>query len=162
MSGAQTAPAVARNRDPILAVLRRVLPPRGMVLEIASGTGEHAVHLAAGLPGITWQPTDPDSAALRSIAAWRETARLPNLLAPLQLDVTAPVWPIQAADAMVCINMIHISPWRAAEALMAGAERVLESGGVLFLYGAVYTPPRPTRRSTPVCAPAIRNGACAI
>ena len=135
MSDAQTAPAVARNRDPILAVLRRVLPARGMVLEIASGTGEHAVHFAAALPDIDWQPTDPDAAALRSIAAWREAARLPNVLAPLQLDVTSPVWPVQQTDAMVCINMIHISPWRAAEALMSGAERVLASGGVLFLYG---------------------------
>ena len=134
-SGAQTAPAVARNRDPILAVLRRVLPARGLVLEIASGTGEHAVHFAAGLPGVIWQPTDPDAVALRSIAAWRETARLPNVLGPIQLDVTAPTWPVQQADAMVCINMIHISPWRAAEALMSGAERVLASGGVLFLYG---------------------------
>ena len=135
MTGAQTAPAVARNRDPILAVLRRVLPPQGTVLEIASGTGEHAVHFAGALPGMTWQPTDPDAAALRSIAAWRETARLPNLLAPLALDVTSAVWPVQRADAMACINMIHISPWRAAEALMAGAAKVLAPGGVLFLYG---------------------------
>lgn len=135
MSDAQTAPAVARNRDPIMAVLRRVLPAQGTVLEIASGTGEHAVHFAAGLPGIAWQPTDPDAGALRSIVAWRETARLPNVLAPLQLDVTLSVWPVSQADAMVCINMIHISPWRAAEALMAGARRVLASGRVLFLYG---------------------------
>ena len=135
VSGAQTAPAVARNRDPILAVLRRVLPAQGTVLEIASGTGEHAVHFAGALPGMTWQPTDPDMVALRSIAAWRETARLPNLLAPLVLDVTSAVWPVQRADAMVCINMIHISPWRAAEALMAGAARLLAPGGVLFLYG---------------------------
>ncbi len=135
VTGAQTAPAVARNRDPILAVLRRVLPPQGTVLEIASGTGEHAVHFAAGLPGVTWQPTDQDAAALRSIAAWRETARLPNVLAPLELDVTSPVWSVQRADAVVCINMIHISPWRATEALMAGAARVLAPDGVLFLYG---------------------------
>ncbi len=135
MSDAQTAPAVARNRDPILAVLRRVLPAQGTVLEIASGTGEHAVHFAAALPDIDWQPSDPDAAALRSIVAWREAARLPNVLAPLLLDVTSPVWPVQQTDAMVCINMIHISPWRAAEALMAGAGRVLESGGMLFLYG---------------------------
>jgi hypothetical protein len=135
VSDAQTAPAVARNRDPILAVLRRVLPARGTVLEIASGTGEHAVHFAAALPDIDWQPSDPDAAALRSIVAWREAARLPNVLAPLLLDVTSPVWPVQQTDAMVCINMIHISPWRAAEALMAGAGRVLESGGMLFLYG---------------------------
>lgn len=135
MSGAQTAPAVARNRDPILAVLRRVLPMRGLVLEIASGTGEHAVHFAAALPGITWQPTDRDTDALRSIAAWRASTGLPNVLAPLELDVASPAWPGERADALVCINMIHISPWRAAEALMAGAGRMLPSGGVLFLYG---------------------------
>ena len=116
-------------------MLRRVFPAQGTVLEIASGTGEHAVHFAAALPDIDWQPSDPDAAALRSIVAWREAARLPNVLAPLLLDVTSPVWPVQQTDAMVCINMIHISPWRAAEALMAGAGRVLESGGVLFLYG---------------------------
>ena len=146
-SGAQTAPAVARNRDPILAVLRRVLPAQGTVLEIASGTGEHAVHFAGALPGMTWQPTDPDVAALRSIAAWRETARLPNLLAPLELDVTSAVWPVQRADAMVCINMIHISPWRAAEELMAGAARVLAPGGVLFLYGPYKEGDAPTAPS---------------
>jgi SAM-dependent methyltransferase len=135
VNNALTVPAVARNRDPILAVLRRVLPARGVVLEIASGTGEHAVHFAAALPGLIWQPTDCDLEALRSIAAWRETARLPNLLAPLELDVTSPVWLVRRADAVVCINMIHISPWRAAEGLMAGAARVLAPGGVLFLYG---------------------------
>lgn len=134
MSGARTAPAVARNRDPILDVLRRVLPPSGVVLEIASGTGEHAVHFARGLPGVTWQPSDQDDAALRSIAAWREAESLPNLLAPLRLDVTSS-WPVQRADTVVCINMIHISPWRSAQALVAGAARVLPAGGVLFLYG---------------------------
>jgi len=132
---ARAAPAVARNRDPILNVLRRVLSARGLVLEIASGTGEHAVHFAGALPGIVWQPTDPDAAALRSIAAWREQTRLPNLRPPLEFDVTASTWPVERADAVVCINMIHISPWRSAEGLMAGAGRVLGPGGVLFLYG---------------------------
>ena len=135
MSEARAAPAVARNRDPILQVLRRVLPAHGLVLEIASGTGEHAVHFAGALPGIVWQPTDPDAAALRSIAAWREQAGLPNLRPPLEFDVTASTWPVERADAVVCINMIHISPWRSAEGLMAGAGRVLGPGGVLFLYG---------------------------
>ena len=134
MSEALTAPAVARNRDHILAVLRRVLPAQGTVLEIASGSGEHAVHFAGALSDITWQPTDQDAAALRSIAAWRESARLPNLLAPLELDVPR-AWPIARADAIVCINMIHISPWRSSEALMAGAATVLSPDGVLFLYG---------------------------
>lgn len=135
MSEARAAPAVARNRDPILNVLRRVLPARGLVLEIASGTGEHAVYFAGALPGIIWQPTDPDAAALRSIAAWRDQAGLPNLRPPLEFDVTASTWPVERADAVVCINMIHISPWRSAEGLMTGAGRVLGSGGVLFLYG---------------------------
>jgi hypothetical protein len=134
VTGAQTAPAVARNRDPILVVLRRVLPAQGAVLEIASGTGEHAVHFAAALPGLIWQPTDRDPDARRSIEAWRDRTRLPNLLPPLEFDVTA-AWPVERVDAIVCINMIHISPWRATQGLMAGAEKVLPTGGVLFLYG---------------------------
>lgn len=128
-------PAVLRNRDPILAVLRETLPPHGSVLEIASGSGGHAAYFAARLPEIAWQPTDADPAALASIAAQREAARLPNLLAPLALDVHSPRWPIDAADAVVAINMIHISPWSASEALIAGAARVLTPGGVLYLYG---------------------------
>jgi hypothetical protein len=129
------APAVGRNRDPILAVLRRVLPARGTVLEIASGTGEHAVHFAAGLPDLTWQPTDCDPDALRSIRAYRAATQLPNLLAPIELDASAPTWPIAHADAVVSINMIHIAPWTAAEGLMAGAGRLLTSGSTLYLYG---------------------------
>jgi SAM-dependent methyltransferase len=132
---ALTSPAVARNRDPILAVLRRVLPARGTVLEIASGTGEHAVHFATGLPHLTLQPTDPDTDALASIAAHRASAQLPNLLAPLVLDACAPSWPVTRADAVVAINMIHIAPWSAAEGLMAGAGRLLAPGGVPYLYG---------------------------
>jgi len=132
---AQTSPAVARNRDPILAVLRRVLPARGTVLEIASGTGEHAVHFAAGLPQLVWQPTDLDASALRSIAAYRRPAQLPNLVAPLELNAASLVWPVTSADAVVSINMIHIAPWSAAEGLMAGSARLLTDGGVLYLYG---------------------------
>jgi Protein of unknown function (DUF938) len=132
---ALSSPAVARNRDFILAVLRRVLPERGVVLEIASGSGEHAVHFAAALPDLTWQPTDPDPQARDSIAAYRAAAQLPNLLPPLALDATSPTWSVTQADAMVSINMIHIAPWVAAEGLMAGAERLLPAGGVLFLYG---------------------------
>jgi SAM-dependent methyltransferase len=135
IEGALASPAVARNRDPILAVLRRVLPARGTVLEIASGTGEHAVHFAAGLPHLTWQPTDPDTDALASIAAHRASAQLPNLLAPLVLDACAPTWPVTRADAVVAINMIHIAPWSAAKGLLAGAGRLLAPGGVLYLYG---------------------------
>ena len=133
--GARTAPAVARNRDPILAVLQRFFPVRGFVLEIASGTGEHAVHFAKGLPGMTWQPSDPDPESLASIVAHRASVKLSNLLPPLELDVTAPQWPVTQADAIVAINMIHIAPWAASEGLMAGAERVLPAGGVLYLYG---------------------------
>ncbi|MGH6770974.1 MAG: DUF938 domain-containing protein [Xanthobacteraceae bacterium] len=134
-SAAQTAPAVARNRDPILAVLRRVMPVQGTVIEIASGTGEHAVHFAAGLPALAWQPTDRDAEALRSISAHREAAQLRNLLPPLALDVCQRPWPVERADAVVSINMIHIAPWQAAEGLMTGAGRLLAPGSILYLYG---------------------------
>jgi hypothetical protein len=133
---ALTSPSVVRNRDPILSVLRRVLPPAGQVLEIASGTGEHAVHFAAALPHLTWQPTDREEQALESIAAHRAASALPNLLAPLILDAAAPEWPVEQADAIVAINMVHISPWQATQGLMAGSGRVLPRGGVLYLYGA--------------------------
>ncbi|MEZ0172274.1 DUF938 domain-containing protein [Microvirga sp. TS319] len=135
-TGALTAPSAARNRDPILAVLQRFLPPTGTVLEIASGTGEHAVYFAGALPNLTWQPTDRDERALSSIAAHRAVAGLPNLLAPLPLDAAAAGWPVERADAIVAINMVHISPWRATQGLMAGAGRVLPVGGMLYLYGA--------------------------
>jgi hypothetical protein len=127
--------AVARNREPILAILRRVLPAHGLVLEIASGTGEHAVHFATGLPHLDWQPTDRDADARQSIAAHRALARLPNLLAPLELDASARSWPVARADAVVAINMIHIAPWTATQGLMAGSGRALPPGGVLYLYG---------------------------
>ena len=129
------APAVARNREPILAVLRRVLPPHGLVLEVASGSGEHAAFFAAALPQLTWQPTDPDPRARASIAAFCAASGPPNLLPPLALDAAAPDWPVTVAAAVVCINMIHIAPWSACEGLMAGTARVLPPGGVLYLYG---------------------------
>lgn len=129
------APAAERNRDAILAVLHRVLPPTGLVLEIASGTGQHAVHFAAALPGLTWQPSDPDAGARASIAAWTAHAGLRNVCAPLALDVMQAPWPVRRADAVVCINMIHIAPWAAAQALIEGAGQVLGEGGVLYLYG---------------------------
>ena len=134
-SDALVAPAVARNREPILAVLRRVLPTEGTVLEIASGSGEHAVYFAAGLPNLTWQPSDADPIALKSISAHRDAAALANLVPPIELDVQAISWPVDHADAIVCINMLHIAPWSAAEGLMAGAGRVLPATGVLYLYG---------------------------
>jgi SAM-dependent methyltransferase len=133
--GTQTSPSVARNRDPILNVLRRVLPAQGTVLEIASGTGEHIVHFAAALPGLIWQPTERDTFALRSIKAYRTGSGLKNILPPLELDAASKTWPLASADAVVAINMIHIAPWSAAEGLFAGAERVMQPGGVLYLYG---------------------------
>ncbi|SAK86836.1 SAM-dependent methyltransferase [Caballeronia catudaia] len=129
------APAAERNRDAILSVLARVLPPDGIVLEIASGTGQHAVHCASALPGIVWQPSDPDADARNSIAAWRAHAGLANLNAPLALDVTDDDWGIANVAAIVCINMIHIAPWEAAEGLFRGAGARLSAGGVMVLYG---------------------------
>lgn len=131
----QHAPATQRNRDPILAVLREELPDVGLVLEVASGSGEHAVHFARALPHLTWQPTDPSTEALASIAAWRGAEGSPNLLAPLELDAASDQWPLDMADAIVCINMVHISPWQATEGLMRGAGRVLPQGAPLILYG---------------------------
>jgi cyclopropane fatty-acyl-phospholipid synthase-like methyltransferase len=130
----QHAPATERNREPIREVLARELPATGTVLEIASGSGEHAVHFARAFPDLTWQPSDPDPTARASIEAWRADAGLPNLAAPLALDVTAP-WPIDRADAIVCINMIHISPWESSLALFAGAAAILPEGGLLYTYG---------------------------
>ena len=128
-------PHVARNREPILDVLRRVLPARGLVLEVASGSGEHAAFFANGLRSVSWQPSDMDAKALASVAAFQANSGAPNLLAPLRLDVTAAQWPIERADAIVNCNMIHISPWAACEGLIAGAERILPVGGILYLYG---------------------------
>ena len=129
------APAAGRNREPIAAVLTEDLPQAGLVLEVASGTGEHAVHFARTFPDLAWQPSDPDPEARASIAAWREEAALPNLLPPLALDAAAPDWPIAGADAVVCINMVHISPPRATEGLVTGAARLLTAGAPLILYG---------------------------
>ena len=129
------APAVARNKAAITEVLARHLPASGLVLEIASGSGEHALHFAAHFPALSFQPTDPDAAALASIAAWRGEALLANLLAPLMLNVMADDWPVLKADSVVSINMIHIAPWGATVALMQGAARILPPDGTLFLYG---------------------------
>ncbi|MCJ2035671.1 DUF938 domain-containing protein [Methylobacterium sp. J-068] len=133
---ALTAPAVARNRAAILAVLRENLPASGTVLEVASGSGEHAVHFASALTELTWRPSDPEPAHRRSIEAHRAAAGLTNVLPPLDLDVTAPTWPIDRADAILCINMIHIAPWAATPGLMTQAGRILPAGGPLVLYGA--------------------------
>ncbi|MDR6391241.1 DUF938 domain-containing protein [Paraburkholderia phenoliruptrix] len=131
----QRSPSAERNREPILAVLRAVLPATGRVLEIASGTGQHALCFAGALPGLDWQPSDADEAARESIAAWITQDAPPNVRAPLALDVHEADWGVGTVDAVVCINMIHIAPWSAAESLVAGASRHLRDGGVLYLYG---------------------------
>lgn len=132
----RTAPHVSRNAQPIADVLRGMLPDEGLVLEIASGSGEHALHFAHAFPRMTFQPTDPDPAALASIEAWQESEGPLNLLSPLQLDAAAAEWPVDRADAILCINMVHISPWSATEGLMRGVGRLLAPGAPLYLYGA--------------------------
>ena len=129
------APAAARNRQPILDVLMPLLPSRGLVLEVASGTGEHVVHLAQACPALAFQPSDPDPSHRGSIDAWSAALGLANVRPAVALDTTAETWPIEAADALLCMNMIHIAPWAAAEGLMRGAGRVLPPGGLLYLYG---------------------------
>ncbi|HLT31338.1 MAG TPA: DUF938 domain-containing protein [Myxococcaceae bacterium] len=129
------APATERNREPILGVLRQVLPPTGRVLEIASGTGEHAVFFAAALPELTFQPSDISEDALESIRAWIAVSGLSNVLPPVILDTSREPWPVQQADALLCSNMIHIAPWTAAEGLFRGAARILPVGAPLILYG---------------------------
>jgi len=129
------APSAQRNRDPILEVLRRVLPTSGTVLEIASGSGEHVIHFARALPDLTFQPSDMSVESLKSVAAWVASSGVPNILPPLHLDVTQDIWPVGAVQAVLCINMIHISPWASTEALIAGAAERLAPGGVLYLYG---------------------------
>jgi Protein of unknown function (DUF938) len=140
------APSAARNRDPILEVLRRHMPDAGLVLEIASGTGEHAIHFAQRLgPQLVFQTSDPDAEARSSIEAWVQEAGLPNVRPPLALDVTEPNWwrahglldgtTTPSLTALLCINMIHIAPWQAAVGLMTGAGHLLASGGLVILYG---------------------------
>ncbi|HEY1223671.1 MAG TPA: DUF938 domain-containing protein [Brevundimonas sp.] len=136
-AGALSSPAARRNAEPILNVLRAHLPARGRVLEIAAGSGEHAVAFAAALPGLDWTPSDPSADARASIAAWRAEAALPNLQAPLALDMLDPAtWPAGPFSTIYCANMIHISPWAATTGLMTLAGQVLTNpGGLLVLYG---------------------------
>ena len=130
------APAAARNRQPISDVMRRHLPQRGRVLEVASGTGEHVTFLAQSSdPSLIFQPSDPDPAARDSIDAWTAALDLANVLPAVSLDAASPEWPVTAADAVLCINMIHIAPWSATEGLVGGAANILPAGGVLYLYG---------------------------
>ncbi len=129
------APATQRNRDAITAVLRTVLPSSGVVLEVASGSGEHVVHFAREFAGLNWVPSDPDAEARGSVVAWVQEASLTNIAAPLALDAAAELWPITHADAIVCINMVHISPWESTVGLLRGAANLLPEGGPLYLYG---------------------------
>jgi hypothetical protein len=131
----RSSPSALRNRDPILDILRTVLPPEGEIVEIASGSGEHVIHFAAHLPALTWQPTDPSAEARASIAAWSAAEGLANIRPPLDLDASAARWPIDRADAILAINMVHISPWAATEGLLRGAAARLSIGAPLFLYG---------------------------
>lgn len=130
-----TYPAPERNKGVILEVLRGALPTRGRVLEIASGTGQHVVHFAAALPQLQWLPSDPEAAHRESIQARIRQSNLSNVAAPLALDVLDATWPVDHADAVVCINMIHIAPWEAALALLREGARLLPAGGLLYLYG---------------------------
>ena len=134
----QSAPSAVRNREPILAVLRERLAPSGLLLEIASGTGEHAVHMAAALPGWQWQPSEADPTMVPSIDAWRLESGLVNVHPARVVDVSAPGWThafTHGFDALFCANMIHIAPWSAAQGLFAGAAQLLRAGGCMFTYG---------------------------
>lgn len=130
-----SSPSALRNRDSILDVLREILPPSGHVLEIASGSGEHILHFARYLLHHSWQPSDPSPDARASIAAWIAAENAANVAAPLAIDAAASSWPVRSADAIIAINMVHISPWRATKGLMHGAGRLLPRGGPLLLYG---------------------------
>jgi hypothetical protein len=142
------SPACERNREPILRVLEETLPAEGLVLEIASGTGMHAVYFARHLSSIAWQPSDADDASLASIEAWRRAEPSENLRAPIRLDVLALPWPIERADAIFNANMIHISPWETTLALFDGAARVLSGEGApLILYGPFLRDGRHTAES---------------
>ena len=141
-------PATRRNRGPILEVLRLFTPPEGVVLEIASGSGEHVCWFARQLPGPHWQPSDGDPDCLASIEAWRQDEGLADrIMPPIRLDVTAQPWPLDRADAVFCANMLHIAPWEAAEGLMAGAGRILPAGGHLIVYGPILIDGRHTAPS---------------
>jgi hypothetical protein len=134
-SGKWSIPAAERNKDPILGVLARVLPSRGLVLEVASGTGQHVMHFAEALSDLTWQPSDPDAELRESIALRVREEQRANVNSAIGLDVTKLPWPLQTADAVVAINLIHVAPWSATLALFEGAKALLSTEHVLFLYG---------------------------
>jgi len=128
-------PATERNREPILDVLKTVMPDQGHILELASGSGEHVIHFAGYFKALTWQPSDLEDEALKSIQSWIQHKELSNVHPPLKLNTTEPQWPLETADAILCINMIHISPWQATIGLMDKASKLLPKGGFLYLYG---------------------------
>ena len=145
-----------RNRRPILNLLERVLPKTGLVLEIASGSGQHVVHFAQALKGLSWQPTDMDAGCRRSISGWLATAELANVRQPLDLDVRALPWRVPTLDAIVCLNLIHIAPWSVATALFAGAGLALRETGLLYLYGPYSVQGRHTALSNAAFDSALR------
>ena len=126
---------VERNKEPILDLLKRVLPHTGLILEIGSGTGQHVAHFAKALPELTWQPSDPDDELRDSIRSWTKSENLDNVRAPIDLEVCRFPWPVTRADAVLSVNMIHVAPWAATQALFSGAKSVLDRGGLLVLYG---------------------------
>jgi len=134
----QHAPATQRNREPIAQVLANELPESGCVLEVAAGTGEHAMFFARRFPTLEWLPSDPSEEALASIAAYREEYPADNLAEPVKLDASSRDWPVESAEAILCVNMVHISPWEASTGLFDGAARLLEKGAPLILYGPYF------------------------
>ncbi len=129
------SPSTERNRCHILPILQRALPDTASVLEVGSGTGEHAVYFCAHMPGLHWQPTEGDPAAIDSITAWISHSGLSNIEAPLELELNSEAWPVQHADAVVAINVLHYSPWSSTAALFRGAARMLPKGGIVYCYG---------------------------
>jgi hypothetical protein len=151
------SPAAERNKEPIVEVLREVLPAAGTVLEIASGTGQHVIHFAMTLPALMWQPSDADASCRATIAQRLEAARLTNVRKPLPLDVCEWPWPVSGPiDAIVCINLIHISPWPATTALLRGARTLLSPGAPLYLYGPYREGGRHTAASNAAFDAALR------
>lgn len=152
------APATLRNREAIAAIITRILPSSGTILEIASGSGEHILHFAKALPGLHWQPSDPDPACRASISAWLNEYPMPNLSQPIDLDASEGRWQVSEAAAILCINMIHISPWAATEGLLAGAGRLLAPGAPLYLYGPYHIADRETAPSNTAFDQSLRSG----
>jgi hypothetical protein len=153
----QHAPATLRNRDSILGVLRSILPMTGVVLEIASGTGEHVVHFAQNMAGLVFQPSDPDPDALLSVSAWVKATDVTNVRPPVILDASRPPWPITSADAIICINMVHIAPWSATVGLMKCAGATLPPASPLYLYGPYKREGLPTAPSNEAFDRSLRD-----